>query len=174
MSEDSFLSTCLSFFSTLWSEVEGLNYACACPAGFCLRQKYISPTSQIEKSQSFLSQPSGAKSMNWTTLTLALRVFAFGKNSFPRLRVKQKEASLSTCLSFISTLWRSRWIELRLRLPFGFLPSAKIHFPDFADRKWKKPELSFELFYLNPLASPRGFEPRFLEWKSNVLDRARR
>ena len=35
----------------------------------------------------------------------------------------------STHLSFISTLWRSRWIELRLRLPCGFLPSAKILSP---------------------------------------------
>ena len=124
------LSTCLSFTSTLWSEVDELNYANACPSGFCLWQKFISPTSQREneKSPSFFYQPSGeVDELNYAC----------------------------AC-------------------PSGFCLRQKFISP--TSHRYKKRGKSFNLplFYLNPLASPRGFEPRFLEWKSNVLDRARR
>ena len=157
-----------AFLSQPSGEVEGLNYANACPAGFCLRQKFISPTSHRDKKRGksfnlplFYLNPL-AKSKDWTTLTLALRVFAFGKNSFPRLRRDtKKEASLSTCLSFISTLW-SEVDELNYAnaCPSGFCLRQKFISP--TSQRYKKRGKSFNLplFYLNPLERSRWIELR--------------
>lgn len=119
------------------------------------------------------SKISKAKIKNY--LDMPQDTFAVAKIPSPNTpQSEQKNRASGGFIFFSTTLWRSRGIELRFACPAGFC-YRKNSIPDPRHNpNKKKPRFRAASFFRNPLASPRGFEPRFLEWKSNVLDRARR
>ena len=102
-----------AFLSQPSGEVDELNYANACPSGFCLRQKFISPTSQIDKKRGksfnlplFYLNPLKRSRRIELRLRLPCGFLPLAKILSPTSQIENEKSPNFRSSFFISTLWR--------------------------------------------------------------------